>query len=523
MKAVTYRKPGVKEDVWIHSVCDLCSNQCPVVVRRVNGTVVKIEGDPDGPFGNRRLCAKGFDVDPQWKEISWDDALDIISERLRKIRQEDPRKLLLTASSTDPTGGTFLNSVWGLAFGTPNTTWQGYFCGNYLHAAIFMTNGAFHTDYDADHCEYVIQLGTQMGFMVGYNANIFSQKMAEARMRGMKVVVVDPVLTNAAGKADEWVPIRPGTDGAFMLGLMNVLIHELGICDSEFIKKRTNGPYLVGPDGHYVRRDGKPLVWDIIDEAMKPFDAPVEDYALDGVYYIDGVECRPAFHYFKEAVAGYTPEETSKITTIPAEIIRRIAREFGEAAQIPTTVRVEDREIPYRPVAVNIYRGAGAHTHGLFTSLAVQVLQMLVGNYYAVGGHRGVNLVGPGKSWVPNMSSDGMIVPPTAIGAGADYYDLEVGQPQSLALNELLPISTNRSAVVQFTVEAPERFKIPYRPEMLIILRHNQLMTTGNPQRTAEVFKKIPFVVYFATHEDEQAAFADILLPDLHYLEMFQW
>lgn len=113
-------------------------------------------------------------------------------------------------------------------------------------------------------------------------------------------------------------------------------------------------------------------------------------------------------------------------------------------------------------------------------------------------------------------------MPHSSHGHGADYYDFEVRPPETTQLEELLPISTNRSAVVQLTVEAPERFKMPYRPEMLMILRHNQLMTTGAPERTAEVFKKIPFVVYFATHMDEQAKFADIILPDAHYLETLQ-
>jgi len=120
------------------------------------------------------------------------------------------------------------------------------------------------------------------------------------------------------------------------------------------------------------------------------------------------------------------------------------------------------------------------------------------------------------------MSSEGLIVPHSSQGHGADYYDFEVGAPETTQYHELLPISTNRSAMVQHTVEDPERFKMPYRPEMLIILRHNQLRTTGAPKRTAEVFKKIPFVVYITTHIDEQAEFADMVLPDLHYLETMQ-
>ena len=544
---MTIAKEKMTEDARIHSVCDLCSAQCPIVVHRVNGVVVKVEGDRVGPFGNARLCARGFaglidlydpnrltrpmkrtnpqkglDIDPGWQEISWDEALDTIAERLKKIRADNPRKLLTTASSTDASGGEFVNKAWAPAFGTPNTTWQGYFCGNYLHVSIFMTNGAFHPDYDHENCKYLINLGTQMGFGVGYNANINSQKMAEARMRGMKVVVVDPVMTNAAAKSDEWVPIRPGTDGALMLGMMHVLVHEMNLFDADFIKKHTNGPYLVAKDGFYIKKDQKPLVWDTVDNAARPFDGSVKDCALGGSYQVNGVECRPAFHYFKEAIKEYTPEMVSRITTIPADNIRRIAREFGEAASIGATRVVDGREVPYRPVAVSIYRGAGAHTHGIFTGLAVQVLQILVGSFYAVGGHRGVNLIGPDKSWLPGVSSEGMIMPPIPLG-GPNYYDFEVNAPRSLGLNELLPLSTNRSAIVQHSVENPQQFKLPYGPEMAFVFRHNQTMTSGNPERVAEMLRKVPFFVYFTTHLDEQSALADIVLPEQHSLERLEF
>ncbi len=549
MKAMSTDNRGTaesKEDVWIHSICDMCFSHCPIVVHRVNGVVVKIEGDPEGPFGNKRLCAKGFaglmslydpnrlakplrrtnpkkgfDIDPGWQEILWDEALDVIAEKLKKLKEDDPRKLQVSTASTESMQD-FVGTVWAPAFGTRNVRWSGYFCGNYLHSAMYLTNGTFHSDFDIDNCNYLILQGNQAGFMVGLNSNLTAQKMSEARLRGMKVVAVDPILTNASGKADEWIPIRPGTDGAWMLGLTNVLVNELRLYDTEFIKKKTNGPYLVGPNGHYIMVGQKPLVWDAIDGVAKPFDANVRDHALDGVYLVHGVECRPAFYHFKEALKEYSPEKVEQITTIPSETVRRIAQEFGEAACIGSTVVVEGREVPHRPVAVNIYRGAGAHTHGVFAALAVQVLNLIVGNYYAVGGHRGTNLVGPEKSWVPKMSSEGMVVPQFLGGHGPDYYDFEVRPPSATHLQELLPISSNQSAMVQHTVENPERFKMPYKPEMLIVMRHNQLMTTANPKRTARVFMEIPFVVYFATHMDEQAQFADIVLPDVHYLESLQ-
>ena len=541
------QEPEVKEDVWLHSICDMCFAECPTLVHRVNGVVVKVEGDPEGPHGNGRLCAKGFaapmsmydpnrltkpmirtnpekgeDVDPKWKEVSWDEALDIVAERLRKIREDDPRKVQLSTSSVEEGGSEFANGIWAPAFGTPNTTWYGYFCGNYLHSAMFLANGTFHSHYDIENCKYLILQGNQSGFMGGLAANLMAQKMADARMRGIKVVAVDPVMTNAAGKADEWVSIRPGTDGAWLLGLINVLVNELKLYDAKFLKTKTNAPYLVRPDGHYLRKDGKPQVWDAKEEAARPFDGQIGDCALEGAFEVDGVQCKPAFQLLKENASHYTPERVSTITTISAETIRRVAREFGEAASIGKTVEIDGRQVPYRPVAINIYRGAGAHNHGVFTALAVEVLNMLVGAFYAVGSHQGTNLVGPDQSWAPHSSKDGLVVPHTSQGHGADYYDFEVTAPNTTGVDGLLPISTNRSAMVQHTLEHPERFKLPYQVEMLIMFRHNQLMTSASPKRTGEAFKKVPFVLYFATHMDEQANYADVVLPEKHFMERLE-
>src|SRR5512145_1363215 len=292
-----------REDVWVHSICDMCFAACGIVAHRQDGVLVKIEGDPDCPASAGKICAKGqagliglydpsrvkvplkrtnpekgIGVDPGWQEISWDEALDLLTEKLRKVRDDDPRKLII--SSFDQVAlSYFIRPIWAIAYGTPNADWVGYFCGNYLHASMYLTNGAFHSDFDLDHCNYVILLGNQQGFMAGLNATVMARKMAEARRRGLRVIVVDPVGTNAAAKADEWVPIRPGTDGALILSMINVLLNERGTYDREFIARRTNGAYLVADDGTYVKdpHGGAPLVWDGATGAAVPFDSEGAD------------------------------------------------------------------------------------------------------------------------------------------------------------------------------------------------------------------------------------------------------
>lgn len=535
----------VQEDVWIHSVCDMCFAACGILAHRKDGVLVKIEGDPTCPASEGHLCAKGeagligvydpsrvkvplrrtnpqkgIGVDPKWEEISWDEALDLLTAKLKKIRDDDPRKLVI--SSFDQIAlSYFIRPAWAVAYGTPNSDWVGYYCGNYLHASMYLTNGSFHSDFDLDYCNYAILLGNQQGFMAGLNANVVARKMADARRRGMRVVVVDPVGTNAAAKADEWVPILPGTDGAFILSLIHVLVNELGCYDREFLSHRTNAAYLIGKDGSYIKEapNGKPLVWDQHTDCAVPFDQGKLEPALEGSFAAGGEECQPAFQALREHVKQYTPEKVEAITTIPAATIRRIAKEFGTAAKIGSTIAIDGKPVPYRPVAVNIYRGAGAHKHGTHTALSVQMLNMIVGAFYVPGAHRGPNLVGPAGAWKPGETVEGLITPSSAIGHGAKYYNFEERSPDDLGLHELFPITTNRSPMYQISLQDPKEFPLPYSPEMLIVCRRNLMMNNVNPQVTAEALKKIPFIVAFATHVDETAEFADLVLPEAHSLE----
>src|SRR3990167_5225686 len=129
---------------WIPSACSMCYNSCGIMAHQVDGTLVKIEGNPNSPAGLGRLCPKGLSgimtlydpyrvkrplkrsnpekgigVDPKWVEIDWAEALDTIAERLRMVRQEDPRKLIITGSVANV--GPMLNSLcFATAFGTPN-------------------------------------------------------------------------------------------------------------------------------------------------------------------------------------------------------------------------------------------------------------------------------------------------------------------------------------------------------------------------------------------------------------------
>ena len=545
-------------DVWVRSTCSMCFNSCGIKVHLINGVVVKIEGDPDFPHNFGRLCAKGnaaimdlyspnrikvplkrtnpekgIGVDPKWVEISWEEAYDTVVEKFKKVREDDPRKAAMMCFDLD------INSISGVftsflsGFGTPNMWWggAGFYCGNGIHTLEYQTLGTFSMDPDLEYCNYLLLIGSQTGFGQDSTATLRARKMADALARGMKLVVVDPICTEAASKATEWIPIRPGTDAALALAMTNVLLNEEGIYDAEFLKKYTNGPYLIGEDGHYLRdkTTGKPLVWDVAEKKAKTYDdESVKEFALEGNYKVNGKSGQPAFQLMKDNAKKYTCEMASKITTIPAETIRRIAKEFGEAARIGSTIVLQGKKLPYRPAHAYYRRGVSGQKHSLLTCQAIHMLNEIVGSLDVPGGLLGTSgMMLPNDntslSWQPTEAEDGMMV-------GGMRFRLpgfparEVKPPDSMDVFSLFPVASYSETMTMLTLPEPEKYKLPYKIEALLHIYTNIMMSEVNPEQVEAKLKAIPFQVSLHHKIDETAEFADIIIPitqQLERLDMF--
>ncbi|MBI4322218.1 MAG: molybdopterin-dependent oxidoreductase [Chloroflexi bacterium] len=536
----------VKQDEWIQTVCCMCQNACGLTVHVVDGTVVKVEGDTTNPHNLGRICAKGnasimglydpnriakplkrtnpqkgIGVDPQWREIEWEEALSIVAAKLKEIYDEDPRQLLF--NSFDVQAFMPIGLCFNSAFGTPNFTTGSarYYCGNGFHPITYTTQGVFFAEPDLDYCNYLLLIGSQNGFVANTNPMGLTQKMSDARIRGMRVVVVDPVCCNAAAKADEWIPIKTGTDTALALGMLDVILNELNIYDAEFLRKYTNAAYLIGSDGLYIRDQatGKPLLWHSLRGQAIPYDEIDPTAAvLEGAFTVEGQQAKPAFQLLKEHVRNYSLEKVAKITTIPAETIHRIAKEFATAARVGSKIVVHGQELPYRPACANWNRGPIAHKHAMHVGYAIQLLNVVMGAIDVPGGHLGIAVKGP--SWEPSEGPDGILVaaPIVAMIYGV-YPPRKVKRPQTLELMELLPVAVYGGPIVPATLMEPEKFGLDYKCKMMIVCRSNTLMSGAEPERMAEAYASVPFTVSFSTFVDETAELADIVLPDTHWLE----
>jgi molybdopterin-containing oxidoreductase family molybdopterin binding subunit len=550
--------PGVqsREDRWIASSCALCYSNCSILAHRVDGVVVKIEGNPDSALGTGRLCGKGvsglmshydpsrltrplrrtnprkgLDEDPRWKVIGWEEALDEIAAVLKRVRDEDARKLLIQRTTT--IFAYYLPiTTFAAAFGTPNlsTAGGGLHCGNGAHLVSGIMHSSWSVVPDFEHCRYAIYFGASKGHGAGHASSPNMKLSADARSAGMKLVVVDPMCNFASAKATEWVPLRVGTDAALALAMCNVLANELGLYDHAYLQEKTNAPYLIGPDKRYVRdpHSGKPLVWDVARNAALPYsDAPAAHMTLEGEFEVAGVRCQPAFARLKEHLKRFTPEWAETITTVPAADIRRIAGEFGREARIGSTIVIDGVKLPYRPVAAVAFRGNQGHRNSLYNFYAVVLLNELVGASNVVGGCLGYNPACAGHpetgrpQYAPSAGTDGLLTVGLWMGHHHNPYPVaEPRLPEKIGLQDLFPMGlTSPFLESSDQEEFWQRFELPYRTEVLLNFGSNLLLSIANRESVARALAKYKFMVSFDLFETETTRFADIVLPDVGYLQ----
>jgi phenylacetyl-CoA:acceptor oxidoreductase len=562
------KNEGTEEDTWVSTLCESqCADApCLLKVRRVNGVAMSIEPNTEiedfekltknqgrlcpKPYGilqklynpyrikgplKRTNPQKGRGIDPKWVDISWNEALTIIVEKLKKIRAEDTKKL----AEGGGIGG-MRQACWSIffhAFGPTQLLYGGRStrCDQNEHAFGNRIHGGFQCEPDIDYCNYLLLFGSNTSTSGGTVENVL---FASARERGMKIIAIDPVLSVTAAKSDEWLPIRPCTDLALMLAMIHTLIHELGVYDKEFLKEMTNSPYLVQPNGYFMRDrvTEKVLIWDPVDQTAKAYDdATIKDLALEGCYGIEGIQCKTAFQALKEHVAHYTAEWAASITDIPAETIRRISKEFVENARIGSTIEIQGVKLPFRPVATKLGRGVMGVMRSYQTVLANHILAALVGSIEIPGGHMG------GTTFQKGKYKDGILWKLYQLDAGVipgkdgmrevNHYPF-VWPPISYgAIETLCPMSDYAPAKPPYTdpsefhfqmdhlnwrnlVDPPKGLPVPPPPEMWIRYRTNPLLGLGESEIILDAIKKIPFIVSISYVMDEVTEFADIVLPE---------
>ncbi len=576
-------QPGATTEVKC-TTCYMCACRCGIRVHlRDSGSgpeVRYIEGNPDHPLNQGVICAKGSSgimkqysparlTQPlrrkpgtergagAFEPIEWEEVFEILTQRLAALRATDPKKFALF------TGRDQMQALTGLfarQFGTPNYAAHGGFCSVNMAAGMIYTVGGSFWEFGGPDLERA-KLFVMIGTAEDHHSNPMKMALSKFKRAGGRFIAINPIRTGYAAIADEWVPIKPGTDGALLMALTHELI-EQGLVDREFVSQFTNGSQLVNqdeasddfgmmcrnPDGDVINplRPHNFWWWDEVTAQAVADHAPGAKPALEGRYTLpDGSPAAPAFQLLKDRVASCTPEWAAELTGIAADTIRRLAREMGETARdqafelpIPWTDswgRSHDSVIG-RPVAFHAMRGLAAHSNGFQTVRALAVLMSLLGTIDRPGGFRHK---APYPRAVPPHVRPGKgpeaVQPNTPLG-GAPLGFVE--SPQDLFVDaQGEPVRIDKGFSWEYPLSAHGLMHNvitnawrgdPYPIDTLLIFMAN--MAWNSTMNTSEVRKmlndkgedgqyKIPFLVVCDAFQSEMTAFADLILPDTTYLE----
>ena len=249
--------------------CTQCRSRCGCLAVVRDRRLVAIEPLPSHPSG-AKLCPKGKAApelvhhpdrltrplrrtapkdaaDPGWRAISWDEALDEIAARMRRLRDEQgPEQVAF--SVTTPSGTHISDSISWIerlirAYGSPNTIYGTEICNWHKDFATRLTFGQDIGTPDFAHTDCVLLWGNNPATTWLARAG----EIGKARQRGARMIVVDPRPTVFARRADCWLRVAPGTDQALALGLAHLLIESGGI-DRRFLADWSNGPLLLHAD-----------------------------------------------------------------------------------------------------------------------------------------------------------------------------------------------------------------------------------------------------------------------------------
>ncbi|SDO24871.1 Molybdopterin oxidoreductase Fe4S4 domain-containing protein [Lutimaribacter pacificus] len=558
--------PKVSDEVR-RTTCYMCACRCGINVHMKAGRVAYIEGNRDHPINKGVLCAKGSAgimqvnapsrlraplkrVGPrgsgEFREISWDEALDLAVSWLKPIRDTAPEKL---AFFTGRDQSQSFTGWWAQQFGTPNFAAHGGFCSvNMAAAGIYTMGGAFWEfgQPDWDHTKLFVLFGVAED----HDSNPIKMGIGKIKARGARVVGVNPIRTGYNAVADDWLGITPGTDGLLILSLVHLLL-KAGKVDLDYLARFTNAPVLVNGDpkspeyGLFLRDEaGKELVMDRATGKLAPFDRPGVRPDLAARHRRAGITHRTVFQHMAERYLDdrYAPEAVADKTGIAPQKIRALAAEiarvaFDEAITLErewTDFRGETHKtMTGRPVSFHAMRGISAHSNGFQTARALHVLQILIGSVETPGGFRfkppypkpATAHPRPHCGATPGAPLDG---PHLGYVQGPDDLCLKAdGSPARIdkAFTWDNPMSAHG---LMHMVISNAHAGDPYRIDTLFMymanMSWNSSMNTGGVMEMLTDTDEngdyvIPRIIYSDAYSSEMVAYADLVLPDTTYLE----
>ncbi|MBM4277679.1 MAG: hypothetical protein FJ130_07285 [Deltaproteobacteria bacterium] len=461
------------EEHWSSGVCLQCPSGCGLRIRSVNRWPVKLEGIKDYPVNKGRLCPKGqaglqvlYDPDriryplrrkgdrgkEEWEKISWDEAIDQVTQRLNKLRQDGKSHQLLVL------GGRYRGHMHDLmsrfmeAYGSPNHL------GNPARGSEGILKGHLFTmgikEFLSIHWEGV-------NYLLSFGASLLeASRSTMVNLRGYgllrrgrpgirgKLVQVEPRFSLTASKADQWIPIQPGTDGALALGIAHWIIKEKPY-DQDFISRHTFG-----------------------------FDDWKDSNG------------NPRMGFKNLVLKEYSPGQVSFLTGIPEEKIIQLAKEFSS----------------HKPSVAISGRGVGMQTNGAYSQMAIDSLNALVGSIDRQGGLL-LQRKAPFQTWLPPLKdsiAEKGLSRPRIDGAGKLPFpfaqEVPYILPERIARGEPYPIDT------LFLYYTNPLFSIPESEKLKTALEKIPFIVSFSPfmdETTTFADLVLPDGTYFERWQDD--------------------
>lgn len=446
-----------KNTTRVHGMCQLCSTVCGITGHVKDGRILKVEGNPMDPNSRGKLCARGQAalnhqyhperllyplkrVGPRgggkWRRITWEEAYDELAERLKKVKASGkPEEFAFHQgrNRSKDAVNRFLR-----AFGTNTALNHRGLCSASRRAAALTY--LFESDWDLgdyERSKYILNFGSNM-FEAHQGHVAGAQRIQRGRFdNGAKLVTFDVRMSNTAGNSDEFFMPAPGTDGAVALGMAHTIISEK-LYDAEFFADWANVPLQE--------------LWEQIEQ--------------------------------------YTPEWAEETSTIPAETIRRIAREFAAAAPAATTM---------------CNRGSSAHVNGYTNDRCIILLNVLVGSVGKPGGLCWMWTGGydkkrfPEPKMPPKPKVGSLLADPPEFVLSNVWNKMKVGE---IVYHYLQQDRARIQLYMTYNIDSP--------------LTWPETKTTKNVLLDED---KIEFHVCINPFLNETASFADMVLPWATYME----
>ena len=522
-----------------------CHGGCGVLAHVKDGRVIKVEGDPDHPWNQGRLCSRCLSMTEymyhpdrltqpmkrvgergsgEFEKISWDEAFDLIEEKMKQIRDDHgPESVIFHQGTGRDIGGWI--SMLAYAYGSPNWMFglSGVSCYTPRLMMMSITQGDFAV---VDASQWLEKRYEDPAYIAPETVTIWGQNLpatcpdgffghwyVDLMKQGTQLLVIDPRCTWIASRAKLWLQLRPGTDAALALGFIHVMVKE-GLVDLEFVKTWTNACFLVRTDGEVPRllresdvdphgsqenflvydpRTGAAAVWDSTTQNVDKVDLVPGMAAELGLTLVDGsrVQARTVWQVYVENAEIYTPKFVSKITWVPAEKIIQGARMYAKSS----------------PSALHWGLPIDTIPSTIPTSQAINHLWCLSGN-----------LDNPGGNAIARYAYD-VVTYPYHSGGGVLALPKETADKR-IGMHDYGPIKDFRAWAQPDKVLEQIFTKDPYEIKGMWIQTANPLACTGmDPRKWHRAIKALDFTVCVDLFMTPTAMLCDVILPAASFLE----